>query len=417
MYTVNSSTTFYVRGEGTCSETSGSCTTVDITVEDTTDPIAVCKDLTVDFNGEEEITLSSSQVWNEDASSDNCGAIHFVGTDPSLDISCESVGEIVSMEVTIMDGSGNEGKCTSHVTVTGLPCGWTEGLEDGSLNCGSNTSVDFDAADKTFTLTADGCWQEEINDDKATFVYQALCGDGQLQARLASINSAGYAGLMAYESIDPKSRRAGALKNTSTQRVRREYRATYGGNVIRLSSNRSNVKWFRIVRKGNKIKSYTSKNGYTWSLLYEVTYPNLEDCMYFGMMAYSLNGSAEVDAVFDNVSFSSSGNVSGVVNDDTSIYDDLHANTTVGNIGNGNMIISPNPASSEIQIRLDGFQDKPAQIMIRDNFGRVIHQIDLDSALDINQSISVSDLAVGIYMISVMQDQQPLITKKLVIQP
>ncbi len=386
-------------------------------VFDDEDPVAVCKNLTIDFNGQQDISLSVSQVWDEAASSDNCGYVEFVAAD--LTIGCEELGNTVALPVTIQDEAGNEDDCTAYVDVIGLPCGWSEGPDDGSLNCDGQTTSDYDVDDESFTLNSDGCWHDCREADKATYVYHPLCGDGTLTAELASINTSGYAGLMARESLNPLARRAGVLKNYSTRRVRREWRASYGGIVSQSNSNRSRVKWLRIVRKGNEIKSYTSTNGSYWRLLYKTTFSNLEDCIYVGMMAYSLNGSAEVRAVFENVTLSGSGTLAGgIIGDPATITPkSLQAWGTAGDVGNGTIEVFPNPAADQAQLILEDFQDKPAQLMVRDAFGKIVRQIDLDSAMGVVMPLEVHNLAPGVYIISLIQDQQLMGSKRLLVQP
>jgi len=386
-------------------------------VYDDEDPVAVCKDITIDFSGQQDISLTANQVWNEAASSDNCGTVEFVSAD--LTIGCDELGNTIAIPVTIKDGAGNEDDCTAYVDIIGLPCGWSEGPNDGSLNCDGQTTSDYDVDDESFTLTSDGCWHDCREADKATYVYHPLCGDGTLTAELASINTSGYAGLMVRESLDPWARRAGVLKNYSTRRVRREWRASYGGIVSQSHSNRSRVKWLRIVRKGNDIKSYTSTNGSYWRLAYKITFPNLDDCIYIGMMAYSLNGSAEVKAVFENVTLSASGTLAGGLSGDptTILPEGLQAWGTAGDVGASTIEVFPNPASNQAQLVLEGFQDKSARLIVRDAFGKMVRQIDLDSAMDVTMPLEVQDLAPGVYIISLIQDQQLMGSKRLVVQP
>ena len=382
-------------------------------VEDDEDPTAVCKDVTVDFNGQSDVNLSVSQVWNESASDDNCGTLHYVGTAPSLNISCEDVGNSFPLTVTIRDEAGNKDQCTATVNVIGLACGWSEGANDGSLNCGSNTSATYDPIDESFDLTANGCWHDCLAPDKAAHVYQLLCGDGQLTARLASINSKGYAGLMARETLDPESRRAGVLKNNSTRRVRREYRASNGGVVTQRPSNRSRVEWLRIVRQGTKIKSYTSTNGSSWRLLYQVTFPGLADCIYVDMMAYSLSGSAEVEATFDQVSITGGG--SSYI-DNTTLPGSFTQLDTDIELEQAELNIFPNPSNGVSQLELNGFADVPAQIWVRDAFGKVVRQMELDAPQAAVLLLDLTGLPAGLYLITAMQDQQEVVTKKLVLQ-
>ncbi len=384
-----------------------------VTVKDDEDPTAVCKDVTVDFNGQSDINLSVSQVWNESASDDNCGTVEYVGTAPSLSISCEDVGNSFPLTVTIRDEAGNKDQCTATVNVIGLACGWSEGANDGSLNCGSNTSATYDPVNESFDLTANGCWHDCLAPDKAAHVYQLLCGDGQLTARLASINSKGYAGLMARETLDPESRRAGVLKDNSTRRVRREYRASNGGAVTQRPSNRSRVEWLRIVRLGTKIKSYTSTNGSSWRLLYQVTFPGLADCIYVDMMAYSLSGSAEVEATFDQVSITGGG--SSYI-DNTTLPGSFTQLDTDIELGQAELNIFPNPSNGVSQLELNGFADVPAQIWVRDAFGKVVRQIELDAPQAAVLPLDLTGLPAGLYLITAMQDQQEVVTKKLVLQ-
>lgn len=394
----------------------GSCS-FRVTVVDDVAPVAACKDLSIDFNGQEEISLDLGQVWDEAASFDNCGFVEFVSA--NLTIACEEVGNTVAIPVTIRDEADNVGECISFVEVIGLPCDWVEGPSDGSLNCDGQTTAGYDADEQSFTLTSDGCWQGNQDPDRATFVYQSLCGDGSLTAKLSSVNAGGYVGLMARETLDPLARRAGVLKSTSTRRVRREWRPIYDGPVVRTSSNRSGVEWLRIVRQGKEIKSYTSTNGSSWRLLYKVSFSNLEDCIYFGMMAYSLNGSAAVEGVFEQVTYSGSGAVASRILDDSTFItaEGLQAVETTGETGTGMISVFPNPASDRTQLVLEDFQDKPALLMVRDAFGKLVKQIDLDSAMGAVISLEVHDLTPGMYIISLVQDKQIKGSKRLIVQP
>lgn len=384
-------------------------------VSDGEAPVAVCQDVTVDFNGEIDQDLSVAQIWDEANSSDNCGSLTYVSTEPSLTIDCEDLGTTIPLTVTIKDEAGNEDACTAYVDVTGLPCGWSEGPQDGSLNCGNDTQVDYDTDDQSFTLSADGCWHDCRDADQAVQAYYVLCGDGQIEARLADINYGGYAGLMARESLDPLARRAGALKNYSTRKIRREWRASYGGNVSQSHVTRSRVEWFRLVRAGKKIKSYTSTNGSYWRLLQVVTLPDLEDCLYMSLMAYSLNGKAEVEAVFDNVSVSSSGNLaSSLIVDEAQLPDQQQSYTGLDQFAS--ITLFPNPANEQTQIALEGFEDKPALMIVRDQFGKVVRQLQLDTAAGSPQRLDTNDLTAGLYLISIVQEGKVRGSKKLIVQ-
>ncbi len=178
---------------------------------------------------------------------------------------------------------------------------------------------------------------------------------------------------------------------------------------------RSRVEWFRLVRAGKKIKSYTSTNGSYWRLLQVVTLPDLEDCLYMSLMAYSLNGNAEVEAVFDNVSVSSSGNLaSSLVVDGTQLPDQQQSYTGLDQFGR--ITLFPNPANEQTQIALEGFEDKPALMIVRDQFGKVVRKLQLDTAADNQQRLDTNDLTPGLYLLTIVQNEQIVGTKRLIVQ-
>ena len=133
------------------------------------------------------------------------------------------------------------------------------------------------------------------------------------------------------------------------------------------------------------------------------------------LMAYSINGSTEVEAVFDNVRVSGSGNIaSSLIVDDTELPDPQQSYTGLDQFGS--ISIFPNPASEQTQVALDGFQDKPALMVVRDQLGKVIHQVQLDTTVDSQQSLDTHDLTPGLYLLSVIQDEKIVGTQRLIIQ-
>ncbi len=132
------------------------------------------------------------------------------------------------------------------------------------------------------------------------------------------------------------------------------------------------------------------------------------------MMAYSKNSSSEVEAVFDNVSFSGSG--SSLIENNNSMPNSFTAFDTDLEIEQPEVNIFPNPSNGQSQIELNGFPETPAQIMVRDAFGKVVRQIEVDYPEGTVLPLNLQDMPTGFYFISVMQDQQAVITKKLMIQ-
>ena len=126
-----------------------------------------------------------------------------------------------------------------------------------------------------------------------------------------------------------------------------------------------------------------------------------------------------VEGVFEQVTFSGSAAVAGRIQDGpTSIQaEGILALPTAVAERKGTMNVFPNPASDRVQLALEDFQDKPALLMVRDAYGKLVRQIDLDSGQEVEMSLEVRDLASGVYIISLIQDKQIKGSKRLIIQP
>lgn len=98
----------------TATDESGNTATCDmnITVEDTEDPIAVCQDVTVQLDASGNATITAADV--DGGSTDNC-SIETSVVDPSS-FTCADIGSN-TVTLTVTDPSGNTGSCTATVDV------------------------------------------------------------------------------------------------------------------------------------------------------------------------------------------------------------------------------------------------------------------------------------------------------------
>ncbi len=94
---------------------SSSCAQV-ITVQDITDPTAVCKAASVTLSGG---TASITPADVDGGSTDNCGPVSLVSVSPGT-FSCADAGANVPVTLTVQDVSGNTATCTAMVTVNGV---------------------------------------------------------------------------------------------------------------------------------------------------------------------------------------------------------------------------------------------------------------------------------------------------------
>jgi len=83
---------------------------------DNTLPMPVCFNLTVELNAMGVYNIKPEDVYNEAASSDNCGEINLQSYSPAT-VSCSDVGAPVNVTVTVNDGNGNTNTCQATVTV------------------------------------------------------------------------------------------------------------------------------------------------------------------------------------------------------------------------------------------------------------------------------------------------------------
>ena len=105
------SVTYYVRGEGGCTNP-GPEAAITLDGVDNTDPTAVCQNLTVYLDGSGNATITAADVDN--GSSDNCGTTILSINTSSFD--CSDIGTN-TVTLTVNDGNGNSSTCNSTVTV------------------------------------------------------------------------------------------------------------------------------------------------------------------------------------------------------------------------------------------------------------------------------------------------------------
>ncbi|RYD83692.1 MAG: T9SS type A sorting domain-containing protein [Sphingobacteriales bacterium] len=89
-----------------------SLSTVNVTVNDDTNPVAVTQDITVTLDANGEVTISASDINN--GSSDNCSVASYELDKTSFD--CSNVGDN-TVTLTVKDPSGNMHSATATVTV------------------------------------------------------------------------------------------------------------------------------------------------------------------------------------------------------------------------------------------------------------------------------------------------------------
>jgi hypothetical protein len=158
------------------------------------------------------------------------------------------------------------------------------------------------ASGGTHTIKGAG-WLGSSN-DRVFFVHQRLTGDGQITARLRSLQNTSpnaLAGVMIRENLTSGSRNV-FMGITPTGTYRRFYRdRTSASTYVRSSGNAvlPNA-WVRLVRAGNKITAYRSNDGAKWTAVDTRTI-TMASNIYIGLAVSSGSSSRRATATMDNV--------------------------------------------------------------------------------------------------------------------
>jgi regulation of enolase protein 1 (concanavalin A-like superfamily) len=213
---------------------------------------------------------------------------------------------LVGLAVTSHDITQTATAPFDHVSVTvaapsappaPLPSPWLD-TDIGAV--GRVGGASFDGT--TFTVSGAGAdiWNTA---DAFHYAYQPLVGDGQLVARVTSVQNVyswSKAGVMIRETLDADSAFAqmlvSAAKGTAFQ-----YRASTGGAAAGPTvSGPTAPYWIKIVRAGSTLTGYQSADGITWVQVGSVSVP-MAQSVYIGLAVTSHDNTQTATATFDHV--------------------------------------------------------------------------------------------------------------------
>lgn len=184
-------------------------------------------------------------------------------------------------------------------TTTSLPTPWASGDIGSPALSGS-------AAYSSGTFTVKGAGKDIWGtSDQFRFVYRSLSGDGQIVARVASLQKThawAKAGVMMRRSLYPGSPHAFALVSAGSGVSFQQRTVGKGTSSTVASGSGAAPVWLRIVRKGSQFTASRSTDGATWKVMGTTTV-SMPSTIYVGLAVTSHNASARTTASFSNVAF------------------------------------------------------------------------------------------------------------------
>lgn len=369
-----------------------------ITVEDDEAPVPVCLNPTVHFNGAEEITLSFADIFDTAASTDNCGSVNvdFPGMDEV--ITCDQIGTVVDIPISVDDGNGNTAACTATITVGGLPCGWSQ----DDIDCNSQSTVDYDGNADIFTLSTACAPQAPYVYDVMTFTKHELCGDGYIKVKVENMDGMGFAGIQMRNSMDAYDKKI-ALATNGVDILRRELRALPYYPAYPMDLSLPNQYWLKIVRTGNQFQALASTDDVNY-FPYMTQTLSFDNCIDIGLYVYSAIQGSLVTAEFSNVEIFQV------------LENRLHAVSKPDDQGEADLSIGlyPNPASDELNIDLGGYLGAPAYISVFNSLGQPVMAKQIEAIQVATERLDLSNLEPGMYTIT-FEVGKVIQTKRVVI--
>ena len=185
----------------------------------------------------------------------------------------------------------------------GLPSPWLDG-DIGSV--GVHGSASYNSG--TFTVSGSGAdiWNSA---DAFHFAYQTLDGDGQIVARVASIqnvNSWSKAGVMIRSSLSSNSPFAIMLVS-SAKGTAFQYRTSAGAAAAGAAATSSTAPlWVKMTRSGSTLTGYQSTDGSSWTSIGTATV-SLGSSVYVGLAVTSHDNTRLAAGAFDHVTVTGGG--------------------------------------------------------------------------------------------------------------
>jgi regulation of enolase protein 1 (concanavalin A-like superfamily) len=199
------------------------------------------------------------------------------------------------------DNTGTSSTVTVQVSNGGtggsLPAPW-QSTDIGNLTAAGSAAV----SGGTFTVEGAGAdiWD---NADAFHFVYRPLTGNGEIVARVATVENVHAwtkAAVMMRETLDAGSKHAMMLVSSGKGLAFQRRRSTNGSSVSTSGGAGTAPAWVKLVRIGQSITAFRSADGVTWTQVGSDTIA-MGSTIQVGLAVTSHFTGTVAEATFDNV--------------------------------------------------------------------------------------------------------------------
>ena len=252
-------------------------------------------------------TVTADQLICTDADSDqNTDPDHDADANPDSDADANSNGRrhgdadrVPNPDGDVFPDSDTEPHADSHAHARARSPACS--LGSGGRGSRGDSRHRLQAAG-TFTVNGSGL---DIGgtSDEFHFVFRPLAGDGQIVARVLSVQDTGgssKAGVMIREGLAANSPFSAMLVTSANRWMFFVRRLTVGSATSYSSGDASIPRWVKLVRAGNTVTAYASNTGLSWNLGGSVTISMRSDVL-VGLVMTSQDNALLEAAVFESV--------------------------------------------------------------------------------------------------------------------